>query len=58
MTDFVDWEIGSDPRFIVSWPYLPEALIPYNQCDGVSQVGLGWDRMGFGGWFSQGGFTY
>ena len=41
MTDVVDWEIGSDPRFIVSWPYLPEALIPYNQCDGVSQVGLG-----------------
>eukprot|EP00434_Breviolum_minutum_P007482 symbB.v1.2.006602.t1/scaffold373.1/size218170/2 len=31
-------EVGPDNQFIVSWPYLPEALIPYNQCDGVSQV--------------------
>ncbi|CAJ1401404.1 unnamed protein product [Effrenium voratum] len=31
-------EVGPDNEFIVSWPYLPEALIPQNQCDGVSQV--------------------
>lgn len=31
-------EVGPNNEFIVSWPYLPEALIPYNQCDGVSQV--------------------
>ncbi|CAE7452555.1 dnaJ [Symbiodinium natans] len=31
-------EVGPDNEFIVSWPYIPEALIPNNQCDGVSQV--------------------
>jgi len=31
-------EIGPDNQFIVSWPYLPEALIPNNECDGISQV--------------------
>ncbi|CAE7473905.1 dnaJ [Symbiodinium pilosum] len=31
-------EVGPANEFIVSWPYVPEALIPNNQCDGVSQV--------------------
>lgn len=31
-------EVGPENEFIVSWPYIPEALIPNNQCDGVSQV--------------------
>lgn len=31
-------EIGPENQFIVSWPYLPEALIPNNECDGLSQV--------------------
>ncbi|CAK9074906.1 unnamed protein product [Durusdinium trenchii] len=31
-------EVGPNIEFIVSWPYLPEALIPANQCDGISQV--------------------
>jgi len=31
-------EVGPDNAFIVTWPYLPEALQPSNECDGVRQV--------------------
>merc|ERR1719379_3143907 len=31
-------EVGPDNQFIVTWPYLPEALIPSNETDGVNQV--------------------
>lgn len=31
-------EVGPDNHFIVAWPYLPEALIPNNECDGLQQV--------------------
>eukprot|EP00931_Biecheleriopsis_adriatica_P048546 TRINITY_DN28053_c0_g1_i1.p1 TRINITY_DN28053_c0_g1~~TRINITY_DN28053_c0_g1_i1.p1 ORF type:complete len:885 (+),score=165.90 TRINITY_DN28053_c0_g1_i1:34-2688(+) len=31
-------EVGPDNQFIVTWPFLPEALIPNNECDGISQV--------------------
>lgn len=31
-------EVGPDNQFIVTWPYLPEALMPSNEPDGVNQV--------------------
>jgi len=31
-------EVGPDNEFIVTWPYLPEALMPSNEPDGVNQV--------------------
>merc|ERR1719326_967346 len=31
-------EVGPNSQFIVTWPYLPEALIPHNEVDGVTQV--------------------
>ncbi|CAE8676009.1 unnamed protein product, partial [Polarella glacialis] len=31
-------EVGPENQFIVTWPYLPEALVPNNECDGISQV--------------------
>mmetsp|Transcript_96485 Transcript_96485/g.268133 ORF Transcript_96485/g.268133 Transcript_96485/m.268133 type:complete len:897 (+) Transcript_96485:61-2751(+) len=31
-------EVGPDNQFIVIWPYLPEALLPSNEPDGVNQV--------------------
>lgn len=31
-------EVGPNEEYIVTWPYLPEALIPSNESDGLSQV--------------------
>jgi len=31
-------EVGPDDEFIVTWPYLPEALRPSSECDGLNQV--------------------
>jgi len=31
-------EVGPDNQFIVSWPYIPEAMLPCNEPDGVNQV--------------------
>lgn len=31
-------EIGPDNEFLVTWPYISEALQPCNECDGVNQV--------------------
>mmetsp|Transcript_10546 Transcript_10546/g.23230 ORF Transcript_10546/g.23230 Transcript_10546/m.23230 type:complete len:891 (-) Transcript_10546:172-2844(-) len=31
-------EVGPREEFIVSWPYIPEALLPCNETDGVNQV--------------------
>jgi len=31
-------EAGPDNEFLVTWPYLPEALQPCNECDGINQV--------------------
>lgn len=31
-------EIGPDEQFIVTWPFLPEALKPFDEQDGVRQV--------------------
>eukprot|EP00930_Biecheleria_cincta_P046977 TRINITY_DN32492_c0_g1_i1.p1 TRINITY_DN32492_c0_g1~~TRINITY_DN32492_c0_g1_i1.p1 ORF type:complete len:879 (-),score=160.51 TRINITY_DN32492_c0_g1_i1:189-2825(-) len=31
-------EIGPDNQFLVTWPFLPEALVPNNECDGIGQV--------------------
>lgn len=31
-------EVGPENNFIVTWPYLPEALSPNSECDGLQQV--------------------
>merc|ERR1719272_52603 len=31
-------EVGPNNAFIVTWPYLPEALMPHNEADGLNQV--------------------
>jgi len=31
-------EVGPNNEFIVTWPYLPEALMPHNESDGLNQV--------------------
>lgn len=31
-------EVGPENQFIVTWPYIPEALLPCNEPDGVNQV--------------------
>lgn len=31
-------EVGPENQFIVTWPYLPEALMPCNEPDGLNQV--------------------